>query len=63
MDPYTLVDNEEYQGKYVALRSFSDNTVLSSGDKPEKVMDAARETGAEEPVIIYVPKRDMTYIY
>lgn len=63
MGPQLLIDSEKYQGKYVALRSYTDNTVVAFGDKPEKVIDAAVEAGTEQPVIVYIPKHDMTYVY
>ena len=33
-----LISEEGYEGKYVALRSMSDRTVIASGDDPEAVM-------------------------
>ena len=60
-----LAVGEEFEGKYVALRSFVDNTVIASGDEPKEVMETARGqcTKGEDPVIVFVPKHGMTCIY
>ena len=62
MEPRRLVDEKKYEGKYVALRSFDDKTILAFGRDPKKVMGSALGTGAKEPVLVYVPK-EKTYIY
>lgn len=58
-----LVGEEGYEGKYVALRSMSDRTVIASGDDPQAVMKEARERGADSPVIFFVPSHDITLVY
>jgi len=58
-----LKDGNKYGGKYVATRSFSNNEVLSSGSDPDKVFDTAKKKGARNPVIFFVPKKDMVHIY
>jgi len=59
-----LVKNaEKYGGKYVATRSFKNKNVLSSGDDPTKVFNEAKSKGAKDPVIFYVPEKDMVHIY
>jgi hypothetical protein len=63
MDARVLVNEEKYEGQYVALKSFTDSTVLAFGDDPLKVMDVAKEAGVTEPVVVYIPKHDVTYIY
>lgn len=52
-----------YSGKYVALRSRKDETVISFGDDPKKVFDEAKQNGIENQVIIFIPKTDGVYIY
>lgn len=52
-----------YAGKYVALKSRKEETVISSGDDPKKVFDEAKQNGIENPVIIFIPKADSVYIY
>jgi len=56
-------DGEKYSGKYVATRSFKDKKVLSSGNDPMKVFNMAKKKGAKDPVIFYVPEKDMVHIY
>jgi hypothetical protein len=58
-----LISEEGYEGKYVALRSMSDRTVIASGDDPETVMREAREQGIDNPVIFFVPSHDITLVY
>jgi hypothetical protein len=52
-----------FAGKYVALKSRIEVTVISSGDNPKKVFDEAKQNGIENPVIIFIPKADSVYIY
>jgi hypothetical protein len=63
MDNETLVTDKEYEGQYVALASFLDNTVLAWGDDPEEVSKQAHASGAEDPVIVYIPESGVTCIY
>ena len=58
-----LVAEDKYDGKYVALRSFTDREVVASGSDPVAVMNAAKDRGAANPVLFFVPKRDMTFVY
>ncbi len=58
-----LVTEEGYEGKYVALRSFVDRTVVACGDNPENVMEQARKAGCGEPVIFYVPEHNIILVY
>lgn len=64
METCVLVNNiEKYGGKYVATRTFTDKDVVSSGDDPVKVYDEAKRKGADDPVVFYVPKKDVIHIY
>ncbi len=58
MDKYTLT-SDRYAGKYVALISFSDRTVLASGNDPEKVYERAEKKGHKSPLVFFVPKYKM----
>ena len=58
-----LVSEEGHEGKYVALRSVADRTVVASGDDPEAVMQEARARGAAQPVLFFVPSHDITLVY
>jgi hypothetical protein len=59
-----LVKNgKKYSGKYVATRSFKDKNVLCAGTDPVKVIQEAKKRGAQDPVLVYVPKKGMIHIY
>lgn len=63
MSEQVLVKDSGYQGKYVALRSFEDNGVVSSGTDPVEVYRSAKSQGVESPVLFFVNKGDVTYLY
>ena len=46
-----LLQTEEYSSKYVALKSFEDNTVVAHGTIPKEVMEEASSKGYPEAVI------------
>lgn len=52
-----------FGGQYVTIPSFADRNVISHGTKPEKVLKEAKEKGYANPVIFFVPKKGMAYIY
>jgi hypothetical protein len=58
-----LNEGERYGGKFVALRSYSEKDVVSSGDDPQQVFSDARKSGVSDPVIFYVPERGMVNIF
>lgn len=55
-------DGKDYGGKYVAIRSFKNKEVLSFGCNPSRVLNAAKNKGARDPVIFFVPKKDTALI-
>ncbi len=57
-----LVKNPKYQGKYVAF-SASGNRVIASGSNPGAVVEKARKQGVDVPAIVFVPRKDVAYIY
>lgn len=59
----TLVQSNDFTGKYVAMKSFEDPSVVGYGDTPKEASDKAREKGCEEPVITFLPAKDMVQIY
>lgn len=63
MECPVLVTDKKYNGKYVALQSFNNRTVVAFGADPARVMDAARKKGFPSPVIVFIPKENMTCIY
>ena len=58
-----LVNTNEYDGRYVALRSFEDHCVVGVGDDPESALKDARAHGVEDPVLVYIPDPDTVQIY
>lgn len=63
MGAKVLVANAKYSGKHVAMKSFEDNTIVASGKNPGKVYVAAQKKGVDNPVMVFVPKKDTTYIF
>jgi len=58
-----LVNTNEYNGRYVALKSFEDHSVVGVGDDPESALQDARAKGVEDPVLVYIPAADTSQIY
>jgi len=59
-----LINNAElYDGKYVATRSFIDKDVICSGDDIVQVYNEAQRSGVKDPVVFYIPEKDMIHIY
>ena len=64
MSTQVLVRNaEQYAGKYITLKNFTDKTVVSSGRTPMIAMRQAKRKGYDHPVILYIPKKNMVNIY
>jgi high-affinity K+ transport system ATPase subunit B len=63
MSKQVLITEEGYEGKYVAMRSMSDRTIIASGDNPDAVMSQAHKQGVTDPVIFFVPDHDITLVY
>jgi hypothetical protein len=58
-----LVNTDEFNGRYVAMKSFDDNTIVGVGDDPEKALKDAEKKGFKNPVLLYVPEKDIVHIY
>ena len=58
-----LVTTEEFNGRYVAMKSFEDNTIVGVGDDPEKALKDAESKGFANPVLLYIPESDVVHIY
>jgi len=56
-------DGRKYGGKYVATRSFKSKKVLCAGTDPVKVVREAKEMGAKDPVLVFVPEEGTVHIY
>ncbi|MBW2648645.1 MAG: hypothetical protein JRC53_02335 [Deltaproteobacteria bacterium] len=64
MKSQVLINNtKKYSGNYVATRSFADKDVLVAGKDPMKVFKKSKGLGVEEPVIVYIPRKDEVLIY
>ncbi|MFA4888407.1 MAG: DUF5678 domain-containing protein [Candidatus Omnitrophota bacterium] len=59
----TLIKDNSYNGKYVALKDFNDSTVISDGATPQEAYEKAIQKGYSHPVLIFVPQKDMVQIY
>jgi hypothetical protein len=58
-----LVTTDEYNGRYVAMKSFDDNTIVGVGDNPEEALKDAERKGFKNPVLLYIPEKDLVHIY
>ena len=59
----TLIKDNKYTGRYVAVKDFNDNTVISDGKEPQEAYQKAVEKGCNNPVVLFVPLKDMVQIY
>ncbi|MFH1173060.1 MAG: DUF5678 domain-containing protein [bacterium] len=59
----TLITERKYNGRYVAIIDFKDNTVISDGKDPVEAYEKAIKKGFLDPVILFVPLKDMVQIY
>ncbi|HYA91593.1 MAG TPA: DUF5678 domain-containing protein [Thermodesulfobacteriota bacterium] len=58
-----LVTTDEFNGRYVAMKSVDDNTIVGVGDNPEKALREAEGKGFENPILLYIPEKDLVHIY
>jgi len=58
-----LVNDKKYRGRYVALKSFDDNTVVGSGKTPGRALKQAHDAGVKEPVLLFVPRKNVPWVY
>jgi len=59
----TLIQNNAFNGKFVALKDFKDHTVVAEGATPQEAHDSALRKGYKSSVITFVPNRNMVQIY
>ncbi len=59
----TLIRERKYNGRYVAIKDFNDNVVIADGENPNDVYELAVKKGYPDPVILYIPLKDMVHIY
>lgn len=58
-----LVNTDEYNGRYVAMKSFDDPTIVGVSDDPEAAMKDAASKGYSDPVLLYIPEKEVVHIY
>lgn len=58
-----LLKSDQYNGRYVAMKSPDDHTVVSSGDTPAEALEIARKQGFQDPILVYVPLEESVHIY
>jgi len=58
-----LIKDRKYSGRYVAIRDFKDSTVIGDGKDPIEAYEKAIKKGFGDPVILFVPLKDMVQIY
>ena len=58
-----LVTTEEFNGRYVVMKNFDDNTIVGVGDDPEEALMDAESKGYKNAVLLYIPERDTVHIY
>ena len=58
-----LVNTDEYNGRYVAVKSFDDLTIVGVGDDPETALKDAVSKGCSDPVFLYIPEKELVHIY
>jgi hypothetical protein len=58
-----LVKSDQYNGQYVAMKSFEDNTIVGSGEDPETALKEAASKGFKDPVLVFIPEKEMVHIY
>lgn len=58
-----LIKEKKYSGNYVALEDYKKNKVIAYGDDPKKVHAEAVKKGFLDPVILFIPSKDMVHIY
>lgn len=58
-----LITDRKYNGRYVAIKDFKDSAVICDGQDPQSVYEEAINKGFKDPVILFVPLKDMVQIY
>jgi len=58
-----LIKEKKYSGQYVVIKDLTDPTVIAAGNDPQKIYLEAKEKGFTEPIILFVPDKDLVQIY
>lgn len=57
------IDNSQYDGQHIAMKSFSDHEIISHGKNLNKVIKEAKNQGYDSPVLFFVPKKNMHFFF
>lgn len=63
MEKNILLKTNEYAGKYVALKSFKDRTVVAHGAIPKQVKEESSLRGHSNAVIVFVLENTVSHVY
>lgn len=58
-----IEDGDKYAGKHVALDNLVNKKIFGSGGTPWAAIKVARKNGLENPMIVYVPEKNMVHLY
>jgi len=58
-----LIKDKKYYGHYVAIEDFKKPVIICYGKDPNQVYEDAIKKGYPEPVIIFIPTKNMVQIY
>ena len=58
-----IIRDNSFNGKYVAIKSFDDHLIVGDGQTPQEAYDKALKKGCKEPVITFVPLKNVVQIY
>jgi len=64
MKTQVMINNgEKYCGRYVATKSFKHKTVVAWGKSFASAHSKAKKKGIKNPVVFYIPQKNMVHIY
>ncbi len=58
-----LVKDRKYAGKYVAINDFDSSKVVAAGETPYEAYTRAIFKKCMNPVIMFIPLKDLVQIY
>jgi len=54
---------KKYSGCFVAIPSFKEKRIIAHGKKPAQVYKDSAKRGVNDPVVVFVPEKDTTYVF
>lgn len=58
-----IVKNKKNVGNYIAFNPSASKKVIAFGSNPATVIKKARRQGVNVPAIVFVPKKNTTFLY